>query len=257
MNFTEAEIVGLVSAFIWPFIRISSLFLSAPVFSATAIPARVRVVFSLALTIMVMPLLPPLPDIVVFSYEGLVVAIQQLMIGVVSGFILQLCFAAVAFAGQSAAYSLGLGFSSQIDPQNGGQVLVVSQFYVTLATLLFFTLDAHLLLLKILLDSFKSLPIGVDGIDKSGLWAVVAWASRLFAGGVLMCMPITISLLLVNICFGVATRAAPQLNIFSVGLPVTIVFGILMVWLTLPDTLDQFSSFLTEAYDLIGALLRV
>lgn len=209
------------------------------------------------MTFVVMPLLPAFPAVDMFSYEGGMVAIAQVMIGLSGGGIVQLVFAAVVFAGQGIALSMGLGFASMVDPQNGQQVPVIAQLYVITGTLIFVSLDGHLLLIKMLLDSFTSLPIGIDGIAKAGIWAIIAWSSRMFAGGLLLAMPVIVSLLLVNIGFGVATRAAPQLNIFSVGFPVTLILGIVLIWLTLPYVLDQFTGILTDAYDLIGQLLRL
>ena len=257
MDFTEAQIQGQVASFIWPLMRISAMFVSVPLFSIKAVPARVRLILSVALTFVVMPLLPAFPVVEMFSYQGMMVAIAQVMIGLSTGFIVQLVFSAVVFAGQGIALSMGLGFASMIDPQNGQQVPVVAQLYVISSTLIFLGLDGHLLLIKMLLDSFTSLPIGIDGIDKADIWTIIAWSSRMFAGGLLLAMPVIASLLLVNISFGVATRAAPQLNIFSVGFPVTLMLGILLIWLTLPDVLDQFTGLLTDAYDLIGQLLRL
>ena len=184
-------------------------------------------------------------------------ALTQLLIGLTSGFILQLVFAAVIFAGQGIALSMGLGFSMMVDPQSGQQVPVVAQLYTVLTTLIFISLDGHLLLIQMLLDSFKTLPIGMGGIDKAGIWSILMWSSRMFAGGLLLAMPVIAGLLLVNVIFGVAARAAPQLQIFSVGFPVTLMLGMLLVWKTLPDALDQFSGLLTDAYDLIGQLLRL
>ena len=257
MDFTEAQIQGQAASFIWPLMRISAMFISVPLFSIKAVPARVRLILSVALTFVVMPLLPAFPAVEMFSYQGMMVAIAQVMIGLSTGFIVQLVFSAVVFSGQGIALSMGLGFASMIDPQNGQQVPVVAQLYVISSTLIFLGLDSHLLLIKMLLDSFTSLPIGIDGIDKAGIWTIIAWSSRMFAGGLLLAMPVIASLLLVNISFGVATRAAPQLNIFSVGFPVTLMLGILLIWLTLPDVLDQFTGLLTDAYDLIGQLLRL
>jgi flagellar biosynthetic protein FliR len=257
VNFTEAQIQGQVASFIWPLLRISAMFVAVPLFSLRAVPARVRLILSVAMTFVVMPLLPVFPAADMFSYEGIRVAIAQVMIGLSSGFIVQLVFAAVVFAGQGVALSMGLGFASMVDPQNGQQVPVVAQLYVITSTLIFLGLDGHLLLIKMLLDSFTSLPIGIDGITKTNIWALIAWSSRMFAGGLLLAMPVIVSLLLVNISFGVATRAAPQLNIFSVGFPVTLMLGIVLIWLTLPDVLDQFTGILTDAYDLIGQLLRL
>ena len=257
MNFTEAQLQGQVAAFIWPLMRISAMFVAVPLFSLRAVPARVRLILSVAITFVVMPLLPAFPVIDMFSYEGIRVAIAQVMIGLSTGFIVQLVFAAIVFAGQGVALSMGLGFASMVDPQNGQQVPVIAQLYVITSTLIFLGLDGHLLLIKMLLDSFTSLPIGIDGITKTNIWDVIAWSSRMFAGGLLLAMPVIVSLLLVNIGFGIATRAAPQLNIFSVGFPVTLMLGIVLIWLTLPNVLDQFAGILTDAYDLIGQLLRL
>jgi flagellar biosynthetic protein FliR len=257
LNFTEEQMLGQVALFIWPLMRISAMFVSVPLFSIRAVPARVRLILSVAITFVVMPLLPPLPAVDMFSYTGFMMALTQIMIGLTSGFILQLVFAAVVFAGQGIALSMGLGFSMMVDPQSGQQVPVIAQLYTVTTTLIFISLDGHLLLIQMLLDSFKTLPIGIDGIDKAGIWTILAWSSRMFAGGLLLAMPVMASLLLINIIFGVAARAAPQLQIFSVGFPVTLMLGMLLVWKTLPDVLDQFSGMLTDAYDLIGQLLRL
>jgi flagellar biosynthetic protein FliR len=97
----------------------------------------------------------------------------------------------------------------------------------------------------------------MDGIDKADIWSIIEWSSHMFAGGLLLAMPIIASLLLINVIFGVAARSAPQLQIFSVGFPVTLMLGLLLVWKTLPDALDQFSGMLTDGYDFIGQLLRL
>ena len=233
------------------------MFVAVPLFSIQAVPARVRLILSVVITLVVMPLLPPLPTVEMFSAPGLMVAISQIMIGLTTGFILQLVFATVVFAGQGIALSMGLGFSTMVDPQNGQQVPVISQIYTITATLIFISLDGHLLLIQMLLDSFKSLPIGMEGVAKTGIWDIIEWSGRVFTAGLLLAMPIVAALLLVNIIFGVAARAAPQLQIFSVGFPVTLMLGLLLVWKTLPDVLDQFSGLLTDSYDLIGQLLRL
>jgi flagellar biosynthetic protein FliR len=257
MNFTEAQIPGFVASFIWPLLRISAMFVSVPLFSLRGVPARVRLILSLALTIVVIPLLPTYPLVEMFSFQGFMVAITQVMIGLASGFIVQLVFSAILFGGQGVALGMGLGFASMVDPQNGQQVPVVAQFYAIASTLIFLSLDGHLLLIKMLVDSFTSLPIGIDGITKANIWTILTWSSRMFAGGLLLTMPIVVSLLLVNISFGVATRAAPALNIFSVGFPITLMLGLALIWITLPDVLDQYAHILSDAYDLIGQMLRL
>jgi flagellar biosynthetic protein FliR len=214
-------------------------------------------ILTAAVTFVVMPLLPTVPAVDMLSYEGMLIIVQQIVIGLVIGFIVQMVFSALSFAGQSIALSMGLGFASMVDPQNGQQAPLVSQLYIMTGTLVFLSLDGHLLLIKMLLDSFRSLPIGTDGLAKADIWALIAWSSRMFAGGILLAMPLVVSLLLVNIGFGVATRAAPQLNIFSVGFPVTLMLGLALIWLTFPNVLSQLSGLLTDAYELIERLLRL
>jgi flagellar biosynthetic protein FliR len=257
VDFTEGQILGYVGSFIWPLLRISSMFVTIPLYSLHGVPAQARLILAVAITLVVMPLMPDFQAIEMFSYQGFMVGIAQVMIGMTSGFILQLAFSAVLFAGQGVALGMGLGFASMIDPQNGQQVPVVAQFYVFTCTLIFLSLDGHLVLIKMLLDSFTSLPIGIEGITKANIWTIIGWSSRMFAGGFLLTMPIVVSLLLVNISFGVATRAAPQLNIFSVGFPITLMLGLVLIWLTLPDVLEQFADMLTGAYDLVGQMLRL
>ncbi len=257
IRFNESELLAFVALFVLALLRIGAMFVSVPVFSSRSVPGRVRIVLAVAMTFVVVPLLPSLPNIEIFSYQGLMVAVHQVFIGLFSGFCLSLVFSAVVFGGQSIAYSMGLGFASMVDPQTGVQVPVVAQFYLMLTTLVFLGIGGHLILIEMLMDSFQTLPIGLDGIRKDDIWALVAWASRLFAGGILLALPVIATLLLVNIGFGVATRAAPQLNIFSIGFSVTIIFGLVLIWLTLPNVIGQFSGLLSEIYHLIGNVLRL
>ena len=172
---------------------------------------------------------PEMPAVEPLSLTGLLISAQQVLIGLAMGFILQLVFSVLAMVGESIAMSMGLGFASMIDPQNGIQIPVLSSYYVTLATLVFLALDGHLVLIGLLVDSFHTLPIGLESLAREGLWQLVGWASRMFAGAVLIALPALASLLLVNLAFGIITRAAPQLNIFAVGFPMTILLGFVLL----------------------------
>ena len=256
MNFTEAQVLNTIAMMMWPFMRISAMFVSMPVLSVRAMPARIRVIISGAITLLVMPLLPPVPQIEMLSYAGIMIGVHQVAIGLTTGFILQLVFAAVVFAGQGIAYGMGLGFASMIDPQNGQQVPVIAQIYMITSTLLFLAMDGHLILIKLLADSFLTRPIG-ETFSTNDIWAVISWSGRMFSDGLLLSMPIIISLLLVNVIFGVASKSAPQLQIFSVGFPITLMLGILLIWFTLPDLLGLIPDLLDDAFDLIKQLLRI
>ena len=185
------------------------------------------------------------------------ILLQQILIGVMMGFILQMVFAALVFGGQVIAYSMGLGFASMVDPQNGVQVPVLAQYYLIFATLLFLIFNGHLLMISLVVDSFHSLPVAVDGIVRNDLLELVAWGSRLFAGGLLIALPIMGAMLLVNMGMGVVMRAAPQLNIFSIGFPITILLGFFLMWMTLPNVMDSFNHLLQEAFQLVMQTLRI
>jgi flagellar biosynthetic protein FliR len=257
MSVTDAQLSAWVAAFIWPLMRVSAMVVAAPVFSSRQLPARLRVFMSLILTWLLVPLLPPMPVVDWISHDALLISLQQILIGVSMGFTLQMVFAALVFGGQTLAFSMGLGFASMIDPQNGVQVPVISQYFLILATLVFLLLNGHLLLIELLADSFHTLPVAVDGIGHNSIRELVAWASRMFTGGLMIALPAVTALLLVNLGMGIITRAAPQLNIFAVGFPITILLGFAVLWLSLPSVLAVFGDLLDEGFSLVMRMLRI
>ncbi|MDD1621141.1 MAG: flagellar biosynthetic protein FliR [Methylococcaceae bacterium] len=257
MNFTEGELLNYLASFIWPFFRVSSMFVTVPVFSVASVPARLRVLTGLLITLAILPTLPPMPAIDVFSSQGWMVTIQQIALGMTAGFILQMVFSFMMFAGQTIAYSMGLGFASLVDPATGVQVPVIAQLFVIASSLLFLTVDGHLLLIEMLAQSFHTLPVATLGMDQADLWRIIVWSSQIFAGGLLLSMPVMTALLFVNISFGVASKAAPQLQIFGVGFPITILLGMVLIWIGLPTMLEAFTEMLHESFTLISQLLRL
>ena len=254
MTVTDAQVVDALAAWLFPFFRIGALLMAAPVFSAASVPMRFRVLLALAVTILVEPLLPRPADVDPLSATALVVLAQQVAIGVAIGFVLQLAFNALVFGGQVVAYSMGLGFAHLMDPQNGVQVPTVSQFYLILATIAFLAVDGHLRLLALLVESFTALPIAPDGITQNALWTLAVWGARLFADGVLLGLPVVAALLLVNIGMGMVSRAAPQLNIFAIGFPVTLGVGFVLLWVTLPQALGLFVDWVDVLFELAASL---
>ena len=257
MSFTEAQVTAWLAAFIWPLIRIAALFSSAPVLSAKQLPVRIRVVMAVTITWIVVPTLPQPPVVDLFSYDAFLITLQQILIGVSMGFVLQMVFAAVVFGGQVSAYSMGLGFASMVDPQNGTQVPVLATYYLILTTLVFLVLNGHLILIEMVVESFHTLPVAVDGISRNSFYTIVAWASQMFVTGLLVSLPVVAALLMVNLGMGVVMRAAPQLNIFAVGFPITIVVGFVLMIITLPNVLAIFSDLLNDAFQMIKNTLLV
>jgi len=232
MNIAAIDIVERFYAFMWPMLRISALLLAAPVFSLTALTVRIRVLLALALSVMVYPLFT-WPDIDPLSPAGLLEICNQLLIGGFMGLALQIVTAAVVVAGQTISNSMGLSMASLIDP-NLGNVPVIAQFLLILSTLIFVSLGGHAMLLA-LLESFATLPVGSSLFGPQAYAQLVSWSSMIFLGALLTALPVMVTLLFISIGLGVVTRAAPSLNIFSVGLPATIVVGFVVLLLSLAN----------------------
>lgn len=250
-----AQLQGWLGGLLWALGRVGGLCLIAPVFGSTVIPARIRVALVVLLTAVLAPLAPPAATIDPLSGEGVATMVGQLLIGAAVGFVLKLVFEAVTLGGQLISQSMSLGFSEVINPQGGGSTSVLSQFYVALVTLLFLAMDGHLQLISLLADSFRTLPPGVDVIHANGLHAVVLSGGQLFAGAVRVALPAMTSLLVVNIGFAAISRAAPSMNMFAVGFPITVSLGFVVLWLSLRSLPGAFESLQSGAWSLMRELV--
>lgn len=256
MTISAAEITALIGAYLWPLFRVSAMVASAPVYGTRSVPTKVKVMTAIAITSVLVPILPA-PEMNVFSPLAVLTIAQQILIGLIIGFTVQLVFSAVITGGQIVAMQMGLGFSLMVDPQNGAQSPVLSQFYVVMVMLIYLAIDGHLVLIEVLADSFKTMPISAQGLVANDFMQVVRWGGNIFAGGMAIALPAIASLLVVNIAFGVMTRSAPQLNIFAIGFPITMLLGFALVMITLPNIAPQSTSLFSDVYHLIQIILGV
>ena len=250
------EITAWLGNFLWPFMRVAAMFSIAPVIGSRLVPMRVRILLSVLVVLALIPVLPHPPASEPLSSLGLAITANQILIGVAMGFILQLVFSTVAIAGENIAMTMGLGFAQMTDPANGIPVPVVSQFLVITASLLFLVFNGHLALIQMMADSFQELPVAPVGIGQNGIELLLSWSAKTFANALLVALPAVLALLVVNLAMGVMTRAAPQMNLFSVGFPVTMLIGFVLLFLSLPTFSQVFSSMLREALEFMGTLLR-
>jgi len=257
MLLTGAEISAIVGNYFWPFVRIAALVTAMPLFSSQFIPVRVRLILAVALTIVIVPVIPDVPAIDALSGRGITLIFHQMMIGICMGFIFHLVINAFIVGGQIIAMQMGLGFSTMVDPVNGSQAPVLSMFFMLLVTLFFVLLDGHLALIGVVAKSFFSLPIGDHGIGREGYWELALWGTEMFKGALLVAMPAVTALLLVNLALGVMGRAAPQLNIFAVGFSITITAGFYFMLISLPVVLVQFEALSVDAFSVIKGLVNV
>ena len=255
MDFDFAQATAFVGSLVWPMMRIGAMLIAMPVIGTRLVPTRIKVIMTMLLSVLVLPLLPELPQVEALSLHGLFISMQQILIGLSMGFTMQLVFGALMIAGEAIALGMGLGFASMVDPTNGVNVPVVSQFFIIIGTLLFLALGGHLMLIQLVVSSFESLPISPTGVGRDSFWSLFAWGSQMFIGALWIAIPALISMLVITLSMGVMTRAAPQLNIFSVGFPVTMFMGFIILLLVLPGFLPRINQLMLQAMQLSQSIV--
>jgi len=256
MNLSTLEIQQYLGLYLWPFFRIASMLMVMPIIGNRMLPFRLRLILAAMMTIVIAPIVPHAPSIDPISYQGMLLTASQILIGVMMGFVFKLVFEIFTIGGQVIAMQSGLGFASMVDPATGNSVPLISQFYLIFVSLLFLSLNGHLMLIQALVTSFTTLPVSHGGFALNSIWELLNFSSVIFKGGVLVALPAIISLLLVNISFGVMTRAAPQLNIFTIGFPITLTLGLVVIYLTLSGVPPHFEYFLGAGFDVTHTLLN-
>lgn len=255
LSITAAQLDGWLAALMFPLARLLGLIASAPLLSNRAVSARIRLGVGLAAAMAILPALPPMPPVPTDSWLALGLLAQQALIGIAIGFMMRLMFAAVDIAGEMIGLQMGLSFAVFFNPQTGGQSSVVAEFMGLLTLLIFLALDGHLMLINVLVVSFEWLPVGA-GTNPEGWLLIVRYAAVMFFSGILLALPMITTLLITNIALGVLTRAAPQLNLFAVGFPVTLTVGMAVLFISLSFFAPVLQRLFEIGFDAIDELLR-
>lgn len=256
LSVSATQLDAWLAALMFPLARLLGLFAAAPIFSNRGVSVRVRLAIGMGVALALLPVMPAMPAVPPAAGIGLMIFVQQIFIGVAIGFMMRIVFATVDLAGALIGMQMGLSFAIFFDPDAGGQTAVLSDFLALLTTLLFLAVNGHLLLIEVLVRSFEWLPIGTDIVRAQG-WAYVARAgATVFAAGLLLALPVMGILLVANISLGVLTRAAPQLNLFAVGFPITLTAGFIGVLLMLTNFAPVLQSLFDGGFDDIGRMLE-
>jgi len=240
ISFSSTELNAWIVAFFFPLARILALLVTAPPFNNAALRVRVRLVLGLAIAIAITPALPAMPAVEPASGIGLWILAQQLLIGFAIGFAMRLVFSAIDMASNMISMQMGLGFLTAYSPQSAAQTPVISEFIGLLALLIFMAINGHLMVIATLTHSFTVIPIGVAP-PGAGTWLNLANAGAIiFSSGLLLALPVIVALLITNVALGVLSRAAPQLNLFAVGFPLTLALGFAALLLSLSYLSEPF-----------------
>jgi flagellar biosynthetic protein FliR len=256
MDVLSSDIINVISDYMLAFMRISGLFIAMVGLSAKTIPTPVRNLLAILLTAMIVPMIPPVPMDDLLSVGAFIEVIKQLIIGIVIGFISMMVINTFVLAGQIIAMQTGLGFASIVDPINGINVPAVGQFYLILATLLFWTFDGHLFMIEMIVVSFEAFPINQAWFTPEQFREVALWGGWMFISALTIALAPIVSLLIVNLAFGVMTKASPQLNIFSIGFAIAQLTGLFIIWLTLANQAHHFEQQWLRAQTLMCDLVN-
>ena len=242
-----------VSPILWPFLRVLAMFSSAPLFSMHVIPMRAKIGLAFFVALSSQAMLGNQPVISLTGPDALAAVAQQVVVGIAIGFAVRLVFSSVELAGEVIGLQMGLGFATLYDASVPGMIPVIGQYLGIVVSLAFLAVDGHLVLFSTLIESFQVLPLAPLSAAP-GLRALVLWCGNIFSYSLALSLPLLAALLITNVALGILTRAAPQLNIFAVGFPLTILIGILVLYLSLPYFAPAFERMFIEGFT---AMLRV
>lgn len=234
ITLSSAELNTWIAALLWPLSRILGMIAASPLFGNNSVPMTVKIELGVMLALVMAPIIPALPAADPMSLAGLLIMIQETLTGLAMGFTMRIVFASVEIAGEVTGLTMGLGFATFFDPQSQGRSSAIAQFLSLIATMAFLAINGHLVLISALAESFISLPISAAPLAASGFEQLALFGGKIFASGVQISLPIVTALLITNIALGILTRAAPQLNLFGIGFPITLGVGFMVLALTIP-----------------------
>ncbi|WBO22107.1 flagellar biosynthetic protein FliR [Sphingomonas abietis] len=252
-------IVGL-EAQLWVFlvamIRPGAAFLAAPVFGAQNVPIQVRLIISLAVGIPAISQVPfDLPPDGIATVAGFTLVAGEVVTGLALGFAVQLGYAAAMMAGEVIGNSMGLGFAQMVDPQSGASSTALGQFLSILGTFLFLAMNGHLALIQVIVDSYRSLPPGHAWMGQGQIQDILMFGGDMFAAGMAIALPVGFALILVQVVMAMLARSAPAMNLFSVGMPATILAGVILLAVAAPAIGEGISTSIERGLDLARSLV--
>ncbi len=247
----------LILMFFFASLRISSFLLSAPFFSTSFFTLQIRIVMAISITIFIFPEIN-IPNISELNTMKIIfVILSEVGIGLSVGLVLSILFSVASVTGEKIASTAGLSMANMIDPQTGGQTLVISTVLALFLICIFLSLDGHLYVLKMMIESYKYLPIGsalnLTDVSNAG---IQAFGKMLYLAALIM-LPVVGGMLLINFAGGIVTRAAPTLNLFSFIFPVTLISVFIFLYMALGTIANGFSDITGIGINLIDNILHL
>lgn len=249
---TYAQLNAWLTAFLWPFTRILALTAVAPIVGNRSVPTRVKIGLAGFITLIVAPTLGAMPQVTVFSAEGVWILVNQFLIGVSLAFVMQLVFAVVTAAGDLMSLGMGLGFASFFDPQANTSTPALSSWFNMMAMLAFLVFDGHLQMIAALIETFHTLPVTANVLGANGFRLIAGWGATVLNAGLLLSLPVVVALLITNLSLGILNRAAPQIGIFQIGFALTMLVGMVLIQIMMPNLIPYLARLFDSGFDEMG-----
>ncbi|MGE5085966.1 MAG: flagellar biosynthetic protein FliR [Bacillota bacterium] len=228
---TEAQI--LLFALI--LLRMLAFIVSSAFFGSHTVNTPVKILLSLVLSTLLYPVVKiGKVDYLVISNEIIGLAVRELIVGLVIGFLTRLFFFVVSMVGDLIAMSVGLGAGQMFNPMLGSTGNAMESFYSTLGTLVFLAINGHHVLIRAIAESYTLVPVSSLSLNVGPFAEIALFGQTAFILTIKMCAPVLVTILLVNLSMGILGRAVPQINVLVTSMPVTIMIGMTVVFICLP-----------------------
>ncbi|MCP4296018.1 MAG: flagellar type III secretion system protein FliR [Proteobacteria bacterium] len=249
---------NLYLAFFLVVVRVSGIFVTAPIISSDSVPRSIRIYFIIICSLITYNLVPQNLTLESLSTPAyFLIGIKELMVGLLLGVIPKILFAAIDFAGTVVGFQMGFSIANVVDPQTDSQVSIIAAFEGMLATFLFIIMDGHHIFFEALAVSYDKVPLGAFMFSSGKIEFISRLMSDLFIIGMQLGAPLIVALLFVNVILGFMARSIPQLNVFVVGFPLTIGVGLILLYFGIPYLITAFSGLINKMGPQIMDLLQL
>jgi flagellar biosynthesis protein FliR len=230
-------------------LRLSLVVFLVPPFSNPRIPARIKACFALVFTTMLFPLLGKEVAPLSFQPGSLICMVAgEVIFGLLMALAVTLILGAFELAGELISYQAGLSMAQVVDPQGGFQMTVVSNLIELLALLLLLALNGHHVLLKLIVESFRTIPVGQFILNITTIDRFIVFSGQLFIIGIKLAAPVAMVLFLIEIGLGVISKFIPNINVLMTSFPITIGVGLLFIGLALPFWGEAMTYFFNQLF---------
>lgn len=235
MQIPYSMLLNNLELFLLIFVRMTGLFVTAPIFGHKNIPAYFKIGFAFTTAILMANVIKVDHIISTDSFWLYAVyLIKEFFVGIVIGYIAYGIFTSIYLAGQIIDFQIGFGMVSVFDPISNIQVPVTANLYYILAMTIFLLTNGHHMLIKALYQSFDLVPLGSAVLGTNFADNIIGIFTQLFAMGFRIAAPVVAAILIADVVLGIISKTIPQMNVFVLGMPLKILIGLIIVMLTIP-----------------------